>query len=352
MANKFKFKLNYASPCNYKYTQARGGEVGTISFTDEQLTRYAGYIKNVLAKQTEKRDSIITVHGAPAFEIASQLDTFSGAVGDAVDGLFVDVALKDVADNISTILTLVDGGAYGSNVRFTCSTSLVDMTDNERYALRYMLLKGLCTYVTVALTPSNIGRIVEIFNSFKTFRDIYGNTRCELHIDEAAMDSEDFDEAAIRSALETIANVVDADETGQLAIDFVYRPALALRGVRTGDALMGDVMCEMTELGVIYPGYDVRLLTDRGRDELAVGNAEDDFEDIDAGRKYLFDQLDESGNGLTGTCEDMTRAVPWDDPNHIYSMVPSAQLCKMHELLAEYLPYRLKQHNDDKFGTQ
>lgn len=358
MANKYKFKLNFASPCNYTFTRAQGGQVGQITFTDEQLTRYAQYITHVLSQQTETRPNIVTVHGGDLKAALPQIKTFANALapanmdGTGVMGLFIETPLSQLRNNIAEIADIAKSTAVGRDLMVTCRTNLVDMTMEETYALRYALTHGFCKYVVVALTPANMHRVAEVFQQFLAWKAEYDNIRCELYIDEAAPEvaASEFDEDFIRQSLESIQDTIAADESGKLAIEFVYRPAPALRGVRTGDALMADLMCEMTENGVIYPGYDVPLLTDRGRDELAVGNAEDDFEDIDAGRKYLFDQLDESGNGLTGTCEDMTRAVPWDDPDHIYSMVPSAQLCKMHELLSEYLPYRSMKHNDDAFA--
>lgn len=360
MANKFKFKLNFASPCNYIYTRAQGGEVGQATFTDEQLTRYAEYIQNVLDKQVEDRFAIVSIYGGNLADVLPRIKPFVNRIQKpdeargvpGVSGVFIDVELSQFRSHLAAMTDLINNTGVGDLIMVTCSTNFVDMTTEDTYALRYALTQGFCKYVTVALTPANIHRVAEVFQQFLTWKTQYDNIHCELYIDESAPEvaSSAFDEEFIRQALENIQDIIATDISGKLAIDFVYRPAPALRGVRTGDALMADVMCEMTDGGVVYPGYDVSLLTDRGRDELAVGNIEDDFADLDAGRKYLFDQLDESGNGLTGTCEDMTRAVPWNDPDHDYSMVPSAQLCKMHELLSEYLPYRLMQHNDDNFA--
>lgn len=357
MANKYKFKLNFASPCNCIYTRAQGGEVGQASFTDEQLARYAAYIQNIIDKQTEERFSIVNIYGGDLATALPHIKTFVSHIQKPVSlrgvaGVFLDVELSQLRNHLTELTDIIKNTDIGSHIMVTCRTNLVDMAAEETYALRYALTHGFCKYVTVALTPANIHRIAEMFQQFLTWKADYDNIRCEMFIDEAAPEVADseFDEDFIRQALETVQDAIDADESGKLAIEFVYRPAPALRGVRTGDALMADVMCEMTDGGVVYPGYDVSLLTDRGRDELAVGNIAEDFAVLDEGRKYLFDQLDESGNGLTGTCEDMTRAVPWNDPNHLYSMVPSAQLCTMHELLSEYIPYRSMKHNDDNFS--
>ncbi len=356
MVNKFKFKINYYSPCNAYFTRAHGGEVGTASFTEEQLARFAEYCKHILAQQTEDRASVVNMYSDDMVGQLSDVATVMAPMGsDGVSCFFMldSVTLYDHREALLELLAKASGFHYAPSVRATLleSEDLFDTPNSESYNIRWAAAKGLCNYIDVSLTPSNIHRVVEMFDRFKKLRSIYPNVKCELSIDVTSPESADFDEAAIRNALSIVKMYFDTIDP-ELAEFFVYRPVPALRGVRTGNALMADLMVDMCEGGELYCGYDVVLMTDKARDAFVLGNIKEDFAVLDARLETLRTQLSESGNGFTGDCYDMTRAVPWVDPDHEFSMVPAEQHCIMHELLAEYLPYRLKKHNDDKFGTQ
>ena len=345
MVNKFKFKLNCDAPCNAEYVRAQGGVVGQASFTDEQLTRYAEYIKHVVSQQSEDRPVDVNIYGGDLYSLLPQLSVFTAALGDATTNtVFLNLESVYFRQNLQNILSFIGNSPCRVVINLYASM-LDDASSDEQAAINYSAMQGLCRYAFVWLTPENIYRLPEIFDNWKRLHEKFPRFACELRIDTASFMNASLDEEMVRFSAETVANAIGDNEA--LKKEFVYSPVPALRTAKVGNALMGDVLGVMCDDGVVYPGYDEYLMSDKAREELALGNIADDFSVLDAGRKALYDQLEVSGGGLAGDCTDMTRSVPWNDPDYEYSMKATEQLCMLHNVLAEALPYRMNLHTTD-----
>lgn len=358
MIPRLQFEVIAASPSNYEYALAHGADVSAPEFTDEQLARFAEYIRSFVPTSPSEDTTVpfVELHGPFVYSVFPKMAAFVRRLGDSVFPSVITLDSIDMFEHRDEIMAL--WSAVGSNLRFNVKTTLLEDEDSAAvvgspyYNLRWALARGFCSTIVVNLTPANSDRVVDMLDRFRKLRDVYPHIICKLRVDESAPEIAGFDENVLRVQFGFVQQVLDTDD--ELKRSFIYSVPPALRTGRAPEALMAGLTAVLCDGGVLYPGYDVKYMSPEALDTLALGNIADDLAVLDAGRALLVKQLDESGGGYTGDCYDKTRAVPWEDPDHALSLVPSAQSCVLHELLAEYLPYRLTTssaaYNGDSIG--
>ena len=138
-------------------------------------------------------------------------------------------------------------------------------------------------------------------------------------------------EQALVERLSAIKNIAEDN--------FVYSPPQGVRRGQLPNAMFGNIMGVMTDGGIIYPGYDISVVTDEAVKALAIGTTNDSVDHVIGNRNTLlntarpyFDSAN-LDNLYRGTSQDGSGGVA-------YNMVPTESAKQLHSLLSMYLSTR------------
>jgi hypothetical protein len=335
-----KFILNLGNPCNIEYSKSNNIQPQSHNFTEEQLNRYAEYIKFFSEKNIDGRRIMITVYGDDTFKSLSSLNTFASSVKDYVDIFKIDIDVPIKQEQLLYIKELwkILGKKLKSDIYY--SFSLENETEEERqqydsfyYNIRWLFTRGIGMGCVVKLNPHNANKILDVFNDFLKCRDEIPNLNCIIKLDCCNQYDEFFDDQAFEDALKLIE--AHLDENPELGKNFVYSPNHALKKVRE-NTFISNIFCEMTAGGKIYPGYDVQFMTDAACDEFVMGNISEDFNVLEEKRNILLSKKSEFAC-IDNNSFNIFRSIPWKDDKEIYNIKASEQICRLHNLLTKYL---------------
>lgn len=339
---KYKFDLNMAHPRNFLYKKSinPATDIQVVHYTEEQIQKYAEYIERILTSlPDDKRRVMVTVYGGDFLKEISGITKFVEALKTAVDWFFLSIpptGIQNYTDGLYNLSHACDS-KLAVDIECTAEDLLTPSeftVDSIIYNIRWLFGRNLGGYVKVFI--SSVDSIPAVFDVYTNLVQIVPNVRFELMLDYTADIDVTCNEGTLE-ALEAIASILKSDPV--IRKNFAYSPP---QGVRTGQlpkALFGNIMSVMTEGGVIYPGYDVSMITDKAVDDLAIGTVDDDISDIIGKRNTLLRAVPVKYDYTN--VDNLYRVTPWDDKDGVgYNMIPTESAKQLHNILVTYLSTR------------
>ena len=332
---KAKFILNFASPCNINYHRILGTEIKTYTYTEEQLLRYSEYIKYILNnnKLLNDRTKCIITSGNALNEF-DNLIYFAKQIKDSINYFYLNINYdsfkKEDIDKIYTLWNIL-----GSKLQLDVFYNLgfEDNTSSEKnYYLKVLISRGLATFCTIKVSPSNIHKLVSSFNEVLEINKTYKKIVYSIILDSTGKDVSYYDKSVAESSLETISSYLDNNP--DMGKYFSYAPNNIFRN-SVERSLMNGVLTVMTEDGNIYPGYDVQFMTDIAKETFILGNIFEEYSALEDKRTKLLENFQTISTNRDSN--DVFKCIPWDDTENLYSIKPSKQIQELHELLTKYL---------------
>ena len=333
-----KFGISLSNPCNITYHVDVNKETcQPVTYTTEQLNRYADYIEHLLQNVNPKRKINIDIHGVNVLDSLEQLIPFVTKMKDKVDLFSLYIQEKLVQNKVKGLISLwkVLGNKLKVDIQYGFSLEENDNKneyDSFYYNMRWLYSRGLGGCCLVRINPSNAHRITEVFDDFLKFKNEYKDFSCVVFLSPELQHSDSFDKDLVENALKYISEYIN--ENPEIGIKFSYSPDTSFRP-RIENSLMSNTLLEMTVDGNLYPGYNVRKITNISLYEFIYGNISEEFDVLDERKELLLKELENVAE-LTDN-EKICRSVPWEDKDYVYNIQPSEQMIILHNLFSTYL---------------
>ena len=333
-----RFGISLSNPCNIIYhVDVNQEKCQPVTYTTEELERYAQYIEHTLQSVNTERKTHIDIHGMNVLDSLEQLLPFVTKMKDKVDWFSIRIQERLTQNKVNGIMSLwkVLGNKLKVDIQYGFSleeNDNINEYDSFYYNMRWLYSRGLGNCCLVSINPSNAHRITEIFDDFLKFKKEYKDFSCTIFLSPQLQYSDSFDKDIVENALKNISEYIN--ENPELGLKFSYSPDIAFR-TKIENSLISNILLEMTVDGNLYPGYNVRMLTDTGIQEFILGNISEEFDVLDERKELLLKEL-ENVSELTDE-EKIFRSVPWEDKDYIYNIQPSEQMIILHNLFATYL---------------
>ena len=332
------FGISLSDPCNIVYhTNINNGYCESVTYTEEQLSRYAEYILSNIETINTKRKKIINVHGMNVLDNLDNLINFASKIKDHIDYFSVSLCENLTQEKTKSIYNLWKFLGNKLKIDIHYGFCLENEENKEEYDtafynVRWLHSRGLADVCFVGISQKNAHRITEIFNDFLSLRREYSNLTCFLFLKPVIEDYKEFNKDIVESSLKYISEYIN--ENPNIGNYFSYSPDIAFR-TKIENSLLGSCLCELTKDGNLYPGYAIRMFTDLSKDTLIFGNISEDIEVLNERKEILLKNL-ENAPQLTDK-EKIFRSVPWKDEDYVYNIKPSEQTYELHNLLTTYL---------------
>lgn len=341
----YKFELNMATPANYLIS----GVTGSTVYTDEQLARYAEYIKRVAQSLDGKHWTLVSVYGGNApLECLDQIAAFFALLEGYIDHFSISMNAMFTEAQFGKLLELYRRYDTRFMVKVHCddSVSLDGNIDFETYGsfwfnVRRLAARGMLHTFTARVSGNTIARLPEIYTGFSKMLELgvhkrTGNMHLYLSLNEHAYT--EYDETAAVLAIESCRLAML--EYPEAASRFFYKVSKDYLSQKFAGSLMGNCFACMCSGGVLYPGYEVPAMSDIALENFAIGNISEDIEELLLRRDVLLKDNSGAPVQLEG-CAALFASLPWDaetEDGESYTVQPFPAICDLHQKMIDVFP--------------
>lgn len=323
--------------CKYCFENGDGRSYTPTKISIKHLNRFANYIM-YLRRQKDFSNAYFAVPiygGEPLLQL-DKIKYFIQKTQRFVDGYTIitnGYLVDECKEQLLELRKLHSG--FTLNVSFDFVLQDENRQKNSydvvKKNIKWLYDNNLCNRVITTFSYSNVYRINEVYDDFKTLQKDCPDIKCMFNIDRYGNNI--IDEERLKQSLSKI-KVKDTH--------FSYNNSAYTKRATLPEPDCFYCMCfiALCDDGSLYPGYEFLYENDNAKKLFYIGHIEEPFDVIQRKQKELVTKLSIDPKQECIECTAPCKVFPWtvvkDDLSQCWD-IPEGDHCKLHKLLENYL---------------